>query len=75
MEWRSGGTRGVECMKWFSAGSGCMDRVGRGSGSGKRQWQWEVAVAVGRGSGNGSRKWDASGIVPEVGAITCEKGI
>ena len=44
MEWRGGGTRGVECVKWFSAGNGCLDRVGRGSGS---------------------RKWDASGIVPE----------
>lgn len=82
MEWRGGGTRGVECVKWFSAGSGCLDRVG--SGSGKRQWQWKVAMAVESGGGSGkwrwqwqweeavevgigsdSRKWDASGIVPE----------
>ena len=55
MEWRGGGTRGVECVKWFSAGNGCLDRVGRGSGSGKWPWQHEVAVAV--ESGNGSGKW------------------
>lgn len=53
MEWRGGGTWGVESVRWFSAGSGCLDRVGRGSGSGKRQRQHEVEEAVGRGSG----KW------------------
>lgn len=57
MEWRGGGTRGVECVKWFSAGSGCLGRVGSGSGSGKWQWQWEEAVAVGRGSGSRNRQW------------------
>ena len=51
MEWRGGGTRGVECVKWFSAGSGCLGRVESGSG----KWQHEVAVAV--ESGNGSGKW------------------
>ena len=56
MEWRGGGKRGVECVKWFSAGSGCLGRVGRGSGSGKWQWQWKVAVAVGRGSGSRNRQ-------------------
>lgn len=56
MEWRGGGTRGVECVKWFSAGSGCLGRVESGSGSGKWQWQWKVAVAVAVESGSGSRK-------------------
>ena len=56
MEWRGGGTRGVECVKWFSAGNGCLGRVE--SGSGNRQWQHEVAVAVGRGSGKW--QWEAA---------------
>lgn len=37
MEWRGGGTWGVECVKWFSAGSGCLGRVESGSG----KWQWQ----------------------------------
>lgn len=46
MEWRGGGTRGVECVKW-------QWEVAVGIGSGKRQWQLEVAV----GRGSGSMKW------------------
>jgi len=57
MEWRGGGTWGVESVRWFSAGRGCLGRVESGSGSGKWQWQWEVAMAVGIGSGSGKRQW------------------
>ena len=60
----------VQCREWMSRQSGKWQwkvavAVGIGSGSGKWQWQWKVAVAVEVGIGSDSRKWDASGIVPE----------
>lgn len=59
MEWRGGGTRGVECVKWQWEVA-----VAVGIGSGKRQWQWELGCIR-----------DCARRLPEVGAITCEKGI
>ena len=56
----------VQCREWMSGQSGKWQwevAVAVGGGNGSWNRQWEEAVEVGIGSD--SRKWDASGIVPE----------